>query len=154
MLDPLACGITYDNVRISESRTYLPADLRKAIASDAKALAAWEDITPLARNEWIAGPFRKKMKQGGSMSKGCCSELKEGMRGLAAGRAVRIDEQFCGVICAPSGCLMQRSLVLGIGISGDSTPTLTLSFCNLRLGHNSGAISFCLNLELHAKIAK
>ena len=31
----------------------LPADLRKALASDAKALPAWEDITPLARNEWI-----------------------------------------------------------------------------------------------------
>ena len=44
--------------------------------------------------------------------------------------------------------------VLGIGISGESTPTLTLSFRNLRLGHNSGAISFCLNLELQAKIAK
>ena len=27
-----------------------PADLRKAIASDAKALAVWEDITPFARN--------------------------------------------------------------------------------------------------------
>ena len=31
----------------------LPADLRKALRSAAKALAAWEDITPLARNEWI-----------------------------------------------------------------------------------------------------
>lgn len=31
----------------------LPDDLRKALRSDAKALAAWEDITPLARNEWI-----------------------------------------------------------------------------------------------------
>lgn len=31
----------------------LPADLRKALASAPKALAAWEDITPLARNEWI-----------------------------------------------------------------------------------------------------
>jgi len=29
------------------------ADLRKALASDAKALTAWEDITPLARNEWF-----------------------------------------------------------------------------------------------------
>ena len=44
--------------------------------------------------------------------------------------------------------------VLGIGISGESTPTLTLSFRNLRLDHNSGAMSLCLNLELHAKIAK
>jgi len=31
----------------------MPADLRRARTSDAKALAAWEDITPLARNEWI-----------------------------------------------------------------------------------------------------
>jgi uncharacterized protein YdeI (YjbR/CyaY-like superfamily) len=31
----------------------MPADLRKALTSDAKALAAWNDITPLARNEWI-----------------------------------------------------------------------------------------------------
>jgi uncharacterized protein YdeI (YjbR/CyaY-like superfamily) len=31
----------------------LPADLRKALAADAEALATWVDITPLARNEWI-----------------------------------------------------------------------------------------------------
>ena len=31
----------------------IPADLRKALAADKPALAAWEDITPLARNEWI-----------------------------------------------------------------------------------------------------
>jgi hypothetical protein len=31
----------------------LPADLREALASDTKALALWEDITPLARNEFI-----------------------------------------------------------------------------------------------------
>jgi uncharacterized protein YdeI (YjbR/CyaY-like superfamily) len=30
-----------------------PSDLKKALASDPQALAAWEDITPLARNEWI-----------------------------------------------------------------------------------------------------
>ena len=41
-------------VRISGGVVHaLPTDLRKALASDAKALAAWEDITPLARNEWI-----------------------------------------------------------------------------------------------------
>ena len=33
----------------------LPPDLRDALRSDPEALAAWEDITPLARNEWIAG---------------------------------------------------------------------------------------------------
>ena len=31
----------------------LPADLRRALISDPPALATWEDITPLARNEWI-----------------------------------------------------------------------------------------------------
>lgn len=31
----------------------LPEDLRKALTSSTKALSAWEDITPLARNEWI-----------------------------------------------------------------------------------------------------
>jgi len=31
----------------------LPADLRDALLSDEQALAKWEDITPLARNEWI-----------------------------------------------------------------------------------------------------
>lgn len=31
----------------------VPADLRKTLASDTKMLAAWESITPLARNEWI-----------------------------------------------------------------------------------------------------
>jgi len=31
----------------------IPADLKKAISSDAEAQVTWEDITPLARNEWI-----------------------------------------------------------------------------------------------------
>ena len=31
----------------------LPSDLKKAILSDKKSHNAWEDITPLARNEWI-----------------------------------------------------------------------------------------------------
>lgn len=31
----------------------IPADLRKAIDGDPKAKSLWEDITPLARNEWI-----------------------------------------------------------------------------------------------------
>jgi uncharacterized protein YdeI (YjbR/CyaY-like superfamily) len=31
----------------------LPADLRKALAAEASAVAAWEDLTPLSRNEWI-----------------------------------------------------------------------------------------------------
>jgi uncharacterized protein YdeI (YjbR/CyaY-like superfamily) len=31
----------------------LPADLKKALTSEPKALTTWEDITPLARNEFI-----------------------------------------------------------------------------------------------------
>jgi hypothetical protein len=31
----------------------VPADLRKVLISDSAARAKWEDITPLARNEWI-----------------------------------------------------------------------------------------------------
>jgi hypothetical protein len=31
----------------------LPDDLRKALTANPKSLAAWEDISPLARNEWI-----------------------------------------------------------------------------------------------------
>ncbi len=31
----------------------LPTDLKKALSGDGDALKAWNDITPLARNEWI-----------------------------------------------------------------------------------------------------
>lgn len=31
----------------------VPEDLRKVLSTDARVLEAWEDITPLARNEWI-----------------------------------------------------------------------------------------------------
>ena len=31
----------------------LPVDLREALLGNATALAAWRDITPLARNEFI-----------------------------------------------------------------------------------------------------
>lgn len=31
----------------------LPPDMQKAIAADKQVQAIWQDITPLARNEWI-----------------------------------------------------------------------------------------------------
>ena len=31
----------------------VPADLLKALTSDLDVLAKWNDLTPLARNEWI-----------------------------------------------------------------------------------------------------
>lgn len=43
-----------DKKRISASALHkVPADLRKALNSSPAAREAWEDITPLARNEWI-----------------------------------------------------------------------------------------------------
>jgi hypothetical protein len=59
----------------------LPADLRKALASDAKARAKWEDITPLARNEWICWTISVKGEDTRrDHVRRVVSELKEGMR--------------------------------------------------------------------------
>ncbi len=41
----------------------LPPDLGKALSSNKKALAAWEDITPLARNEWICWTITVKQQK-------------------------------------------------------------------------------------------
>lgn len=59
----------------------LSPDLKKALLSDKAALAKWEDITPLARNEWIC--WVDSVKTDGTRSKHIertVSELKEGMR--------------------------------------------------------------------------
>ncbi len=59
----------------------LPSDLRDALTSDAKALAKWESLTPLARNEWICWTvFPKQEKTRRDHVKRVVSELKEGMR--------------------------------------------------------------------------
>jgi len=63
----------------------MPADFRKALVADHKALAVWEDITPLARNEWICWVTSAKQletrirrikaglsKLGGGMRRPCC----------------------------------------------------------------------------------
>jgi hypothetical protein len=59
----------------------LPTDLRKALASDKAALAAWEGITPLARNEWICWTISvKQQKTRDEHVARVISELKEGVR--------------------------------------------------------------------------
>ena len=59
----------------------VPADLRDALTSDPKALAAWEDLTPLARNEWICWTISvKKPETRQQHVERVCMELKEGMR--------------------------------------------------------------------------
>jgi uncharacterized protein YdeI (YjbR/CyaY-like superfamily) len=59
----------------------LPVDLRKALISDSGALANWEDITPLARNEWICWTISvRKTETRENHIERIVSELKEGMR--------------------------------------------------------------------------
>lgn len=59
----------------------LPADLRVAIASVRKAQQVWDDITPLARNEWICWVTAgKKAETRGIRIAKALSKLKGGMR--------------------------------------------------------------------------
>lgn len=63
----------------------LPADLKTAIVNSPKIYALWEDITPLARNEWICWVTSGKLaetrgiriekaisKMSGGMRRPCC----------------------------------------------------------------------------------
>ncbi|MEK7585568.1 MAG: YdeI/OmpD-associated family protein [Patescibacteria group bacterium] len=63
----------------------VPPDLRKALTSNRAAFAVWEDITPLARNEWVCWVTSGKKaetriiriekalsKLGGGMRRPCC----------------------------------------------------------------------------------
>ncbi len=59
----------------------VPMDLREALTSDPKAVEAWEDLTPLARNEWICWvEYVKKEDTRKDHVKRTVSELKEGIR--------------------------------------------------------------------------
>jgi uncharacterized protein YdeI (YjbR/CyaY-like superfamily) len=59
----------------------LPADLRAAIASTQKAQRVWNDITPLARNEWICWVTSgKKVETRGIRIGKAISKLSGGMR--------------------------------------------------------------------------
>lgn len=59
----------------------LPNDLKRALLKNPKALAAWEDITPLARNEWICwATFVKKAETRKEHVTRAAQELAEGKR--------------------------------------------------------------------------
>ncbi|MHB1935055.1 MAG: YdeI/OmpD-associated family protein [Acidobacteriaceae bacterium] len=59
----------------------VPTDLRLALLSDLAARTKWEDITPLARNEWICWVTSvKKPETRKAHIDRACTELKEGMR--------------------------------------------------------------------------
>jgi Bacteriocin-protection, YdeI or OmpD-Associated len=69
--DNISGGVVHD----------LPEDLRNTLASDAEALAAWEALTPLARNEWICWTISvKKSETRQQHVERVRTELKEGMR--------------------------------------------------------------------------
>jgi hypothetical protein len=56
-------------------------DLSKALIADPKVLALWEDITPLARNEYICWVENAKQIETRSRRiKRTCEELLEGKR--------------------------------------------------------------------------
>ena len=59
----------------------MPADFRKAISSSKAVFALWQDITPLARNEWICWVISgvKAETRGIRIKKGV-SKMKGGMR--------------------------------------------------------------------------
>src|SRR5437764_4170319 len=53
------------------------SDLKKALTYDPQALTAWEDITPLARNEWICWiESAKKQKLEAAGSSGAVQALR------------------------------------------------------------------------------
>lgn len=59
----------------------LPDDLKKAVSSDKAVTTLWEDITPLARNEWICWVISgKKAETRDIRIKKALSKLKGGMR--------------------------------------------------------------------------
>jgi hypothetical protein len=58
-----------------------PADLRKAIVSVPKVQKLWEDITPLARNEWVCWVISgKQEKTRGIRIEKAISKMRGGMR--------------------------------------------------------------------------
>jgi hypothetical protein len=59
----------------------VPADLQQVLVSDKAALAAWESLTPLARNEWICWVVSVTFNETRiDHIKRVRTELKEGMR--------------------------------------------------------------------------
>ena len=71
MSNTIATGVVHE----------VPADLRKALEADKSALERWEDLTPLARNEWICWTVTvKQEKTRKDHIKRTVTELLEGKR--------------------------------------------------------------------------
>jgi uncharacterized protein YdeI (YjbR/CyaY-like superfamily) len=79
------CYTFYMNIPKKEGRDgvvhTLPADVRKAIKSTPAALKVWEDITPLAQNEWICWIISGKKAETRTIRiEKALSKLSSGMR--------------------------------------------------------------------------
>lgn len=67
----IAAGVAHD----------MPKDLEKALTANAKALEAWNQITPLARNEWICWVVTvKQQKTRDEHIQRAAEELADGKR--------------------------------------------------------------------------
>lgn len=68
--------------RLSDGTVHpLPSDLKRSLLSDQKTRALWEDITPLARNEficWVEDAKQTKTRE--RRVRRTCEELLEGKR--------------------------------------------------------------------------
>lgn len=71
-----------DTPKISSGTVHkMPTDLKKALMSSAEVLELWEDITPLARNEFICWIENAKATETRARRvKRTCEELLEGKR--------------------------------------------------------------------------
>ncbi len=69
----------------------LPTDLQEALAANDTALAAWQDITPLARNEFICWVEDAKQQQ-----------TRE--RRIRAHAGEQLDSRLCAARCCRPGC--------------------------------------------------
>ena len=59
----------------------VPTDLREVLTSDSDVLAKWNNLTPLARNEWICWTtIVKKSETRKDHIERLCSDLLEGKR--------------------------------------------------------------------------
>ena len=59
----------------------VPADLRKALVANSDIIELWNNLTPLARNEWICWTTTvKQAKTRKEHIKRLCEELLEGKR--------------------------------------------------------------------------
>ncbi|MEK7650278.1 MAG: YdeI/OmpD-associated family protein [Patescibacteria group bacterium] len=73
--------MTKNKTLLSGTIHKLPADFRQALVSVPSARAVWEDITPLARNEWICWVTSgQKAETRDIRIKKALSKLKGGMR--------------------------------------------------------------------------